>query len=179
MGSRSAAPTGLRITVCKCTPSRTGIMTCCSVKTGAEADAGGVCCAREASSENNKNRARARGRIDFLPAIFRMILDSAAFTAREYSNVYSANGKSERNGMNTFAGLEYFFLSAQVAKRADIGDRERHAELIFRAHLTERDATIFERQSTATSVIGDLRYLVLQCTVLNVVADAAGEIKSF
>lgn len=73
--------------------------------------------------------------MDILPAIFGMILIPAAFAAREYSNVYSAKDKSERMGGNLAAGLEYFFLPAQVAKRADIRNRKRHAELVLRAHL--------------------------------------------
>jgi hypothetical protein len=73
-------------------------MTSCSVKTGAETGAGGVCCAGQANPENNKTRATARERMDILPAIFEMILIPAAFAAREYSNVYSAKDKSERMG---------------------------------------------------------------------------------
>ena len=75
--------------------------------------------------------------------------------------------------------LEDFFLAAEIAERADIGDGERDAELILSAYLAEGDAAVFEGEAAAVTVVSDLGNLVLQRAVLNVVADAAGEIETF
>src|SRR5215467_11747620 len=75
--------------------------------------------------------------------------------------------------------LEDSFLSPQVAERSDIRDRKRHAKLILRAHLSQRDTPVLQRNSAAVSVVGNLRDLVLQRTVLNVVAHATREVESF
>jgi hypothetical protein len=75
--------------------------------------------------------------------------------------------------------LKNLFLAAEVAEGADVGDGEGDAELVFRAHLAEDDAAVFEREATAVSVVGDLHDLVLQGAVLKVVAYAASEIKTF
>ncbi len=75
--------------------------------------------------------------------------------------------------------LKDFFLAAQIAERADIGDGERDAELILGAYLAEGDAAVFEGEAAAVAVVSDLGDLVLQRAVLNVVADATGEIETF
>jgi hypothetical protein len=41
-------------------------------------------------------------------------------------------------------GLEDLFLTSQVPKRPYVRNRERHAKLVFRAYLSERDAPVLE-----------------------------------
>jgi hypothetical protein len=38
-----------------------------------------------------------------------------------------------------------FFLPPQIPKRPDIRDDKRRPKLIFRAHLAQRDAAVFQR----------------------------------
>src|ERR1700686_1050231 len=55
--------------------------------------------------------------------------------------------------------LKDFFLAAEVAEGADVGDGEGDAELIFGADLAEGDAAVFEGETAAVSVVGDLHDL--------------------
>src|SRR5258708_722814 len=90
--------------------------------------------------------------------------------------------REERNGMRRtrkMTSLEDFFLAAQIAEGADIGDGKRDAELILSAYLAEGDAAVFEGEAAAVAVVSDLGDLVLKRGVLKIVADAAGEIKTF
>jgi len=53
--------------------------------------------------------------------------------------------------------LRYSLLMAQIPEGTDVGDDERDAELILRAHLPEIDAAIFHSQATATAVVTELK----------------------
>ena len=99
-------------------------------------------------------------------------------TGREYSkSVVSARGRKDSQIAARY--LKDPFLAAQVAKGSDVGDGKRDTKLIFGAHLAQRDAPVFEGKPAAISVVCDLRDLVLQRAVLDVVAHATGEIKAF
>src|SRR6267154_1135565 len=74
--------------------------------------------------------------------------------------------------------LEDFFLVAEVSEGADVGDDEGHAQLIVRAHLAQSDAAIFEGDAAAFAIVADLRELVLQGAVGDVVADSGGDVEA-
>jgi len=67
---------------------------------------------------------------------------------------------------------KYFFLTAHISKRAKVGDDEGDAELVFRADRAEVDAPVFQSDAAAATVVIDLRDLVLQDAIRDVVADA-------
>src|SRR6266568_6816923 len=72
-----------------------------------------------------------------------------------------------------------FFLVAKIPERADIGDDEGNAELIFRAHLAEGDAAVFDGQAATGAVVAELRQLILQSICGQVVTDARSRAESF
>src|SRR5207245_8582159 len=80
----------------------------------------------------------------------------------------------ENAGLKAGATLENPFLAAQIAERSDVREDQGHAELVFRAHLAERDAAVFERDAAAAAVVADLHKLVLQGVLGQIVAVAAG-----
>src|SRR5438477_1066701 len=70
-------------------------------------------------------------------------------------------------------------LTPQIPKRPDIRDNKRHAKLIVRTHLSQRDPPVLQRQPAATPVVADLHQLVLQGAIRQVVADPGSEVESF
>src|SRR5437879_4854459 len=68
---------------------------------------------------------------------------------------------------------------AQIPECADVRDDKRDSELILRAHLPEVDAPVFDGQTAAAAVITELRDLILQRFVLEVVAHPGYEVKAF
>src|SRR5271163_499775 len=74
--------------------------------------------------------------------------------------------------------LEDFFLVAEIAEGADVGDDEGDAELVFCADLAEGDAAVFDGEAAAVAVVADLDELVLQGLVGEIVADAGGEVEA-
>jgi len=74
--------------------------------------------------------------------------------------------------------LRIFSPDGADSEGTDVGDDERDAELILRAHLPEIDAAIFHSQATATAVVTELNDLVLQSLVLEIVAHTGDEIKA-
>ncbi len=65
---------------------------------------------------------------------------------------------------------------AQIPDGPNVGDDERNAKLIFRTDLPEVDPAIFHCQPATTAVVTKLNDLVLQCFVLEIVADTGDEI---
>src|SRR5882724_7793446 len=73
---------------------------------------------------------------------------------------------------------KYFLLVAEISEGADVGDNERDTELVLRAHLAEVDAPVFDGEAAAATVVTELRDLVLQRLVLEVVSDSGDQIKT-
>ena len=67
----------------------------------------------------------------------------------------------------------------QIPEGADVRDNERDAELILSAYLAEVDASIFDGDATASPVVTELRDLILQRLVFEVVTDTGDEINAF
>src|SRR5579872_3630662 len=67
--------------------------------------------------------------------------------------------------------LENLLLSSQIAERADVSNDQRHAKLIFRADLTQRQAPVFQGDSAARSVVADLHELILNILLFDIVTD--------
>jgi hypothetical protein len=65
---------------------------------------------------------------------------------------------------------------AQIPDSPDVGDDERDAKLILRPYLPEVDPAIFHCQPATTAVVTELNDLVLQCFVLEIVADTGDQI---
>src|SRR5215472_6540472 len=74
--------------------------------------------------------------------------------------------------------LENFVTVPEISDRPDVGEDERDAKLIFRAHGAEVQPAVLEREPAATSVIADLNDLVLQGLVGEVVPDAPGKVEA-
>src|SRR2546425_286924 len=108
------------------------------------------------------------------PAFFKRPTRRASSLIEANARSASFIGGSRKCRPESRGTLENPFLAAQIAERSDVREDQRHAELVFRAHLAERDAAVFERDAAAAAVVADLHKLVLQGVVGQIVADAAG-----
>jgi len=66
----------------------------------------------------------------------------------------------------------------EIPEGADVRDDEGNTKLVLRAYLAEVDAPVFDGDAAAGAVVTELRDLVLERLVLEVVSDAGNEIKT-
>src|ERR1700733_7453387 len=77
-----------------------------------------------------------------------------------------------------FRSSENLFLPAQIPSRTKIGDEQHNPVLVLAAHRAERKLPVFEPDAAARAVVGNLRHLILEVVLRQIVADTNRSIPS-
>src|ERR1700683_811615 len=77
-----------------------------------------------------------------------------------------------------FKSSENLFLPAQIPRRTKIGDEQHNPVLVLAAHRAERELAVFEPDAAARTVVGNLRHLILEVVLRQIVADPDRSIPS-
>ena len=73
---------------------------------------------------------------------------------------------------------EQLFLAAEISERADVGQREIEAELVFVADRSQGKAAVFDAQAAAVPVVGGLHRRILQKAQIGVEAQVGRSTES-